>query len=637
MRSLILFLAFLLWGARGFAAITQSEAKELQAVAKAYGLPAVITDAASTYVDTGDVAPLRRLLLREELPVAVGAAGFLLELGEPFAPDVVARLKRREGSAEAQLACLAFATDRATVQYLVERLATEQDPKLQRTLRTSLRVVTGKDLTTADEWNGWWRKQPRRYRPKGRSMEEIMGKIAMANSATLRDSLQSVAKVSGGKKDEAAMNKLADFVSSISEMQEEGRKLRLSRLAREGDDRFRRGDFAAAEGSYRRAVARQPKDHRSAFLQACALVELGKLAEARAIFTRLHGEDERRKAAAFMAELCAREMEAPGMLAEHAIEIRKALGKPEDLITWGDPTLRVILSQRSAMVPGPEYLDLEQLSARFAEEEDPLMLLGLALCHPPALQGQLLKVLVERFPAHPAILSQYLRRTLSWRTADRRKAELPAIRAWVAAEPDNALPRLLEIAVELEPSIVPPDQAPQIAAETLARVEEALRLPRYETHVTAVARAQLAALRSTDSASLARVSVAGSQGGILHLWQSLMVAASGMSARREHDSLDRVSDILAGIARHETTTGRSSFDRVVTLMFQKNCRALQLKDLRTHRADDPRLLEWEAESEKLQAIAADPFAQTADVFLEILPVPSLQRALTRRTYQFSLE
>jgi hypothetical protein len=222
MRSLILFLALLLWGAHGFAAIAESAAKELQAVAKAYGLPAAITDAASTYIDTGDATPLRRLLLRDEVPIVAGAAGFLLEFGEAFAPDVVARLKRGEGSAEAQIACLAFATDRATVQYLVERLATEQDPKLQRTLRTSLRVVTGKDLTTAEEWSQWWRKQPRRYSPKSRSMEEIMGKLASAQSATARDSLQLVVKKTGDRRMDGALDKVTGLLGTLSALQEEG-------------------------------------------------------------------------------------------------------------------------------------------------------------------------------------------------------------------------------------------------------------------------------------------------------------------------------------------------------------------------------------------------------------------------------
>jgi hypothetical protein len=636
---LLLFLVWLTSISPAFGAITQSEAKELQALAKAYGLPAVLTDAASTYLDTGDVGPLRRLLLHNEPAIAMGAAGFLLEAGEEFAPDVVAKLKRGEGAAEAQIACLAFATDRATVQYLVERRADEQDAKLQQTITTSLRVITGMDLTSADEWSTWWRKQSWRYRPKSRSMEEIMSKVLLAQQATLRDSLKAVAEKGRGRSEKgaAALENVAALLDNISEMQEEGRKLRLSRFARQGDDCFRRGDFVAAEAAYGRAAARQPKDHRSAFLQACALVELGKSAEAQAIFSRLHREDARRQAAAFMAEVCAKEIAAPGRMVDHAIELRTALGRPEDVMAWGDPTLRMIVGQRLSLVSGPEHLSLEELSERFATEQDPQMLLGLALCHPPAVQGQLLKGLAERFPANPAILSQHLRRSISWRTTERRQADLAVIRAWVAAEPDNALPRLLEIAAELEPSTLPPDQASQVPVSILMRLEEAMRLPRYEKHVGAAARAQLAALRSTESRSLARVNVSGSQHGMTHLWACLSNAANGMQIRQEHDALDRISDILAAIANREAAAVQSSMDRAITHVYRKHSRSAQLKDLRACRADDPRLPKWEAEDEKARAAAAGPFSAGAEIWLEILPVPSLQLALTRRTYSISGE
>lgn len=615
------------------AAVKHSEAKELQAVARAYGFPAVVTDAAATCIDTGDSKPLRRLLRQDDLMVVVGAAGMLFEMEEDFAPEVVERLKRGEGTAEVQIASLAFATDRGTVQYLVGRLEKEEDAKVQGVVTTALRVITGKDLSSAEEWRAWWRKQPRKYRPKSRTTEEVMSKLALAQSANARDTFQAAVKKMATGKGGEALDKVAVLLGSLADLQEEGRNLKLSRPAAEGDASFASGDFAAAAAAYERAISKRRNDHRSAFMRGCALFELGKPGEAKTIFERLHHEDERRKASRFMADLCAKEIANVDRVFENAMAVLHAMGEPEDLMTWGDPVLREIVSQKLALVRGPESVDIEKVMERFGTEQDPVALLGLALCHPPQMQDQLIKVLVQRFPDQPVILSQYLRRQFSGRTVENRSAYLPKIQAWVAAEPDNALPRLLEIATFVEVSMLPSEQAPQPPDEVLAKLEAALQLPRYETGVVQAARSQLGALRSLECASAPRVSVSGSQKGINHLLSYLGIAADGASLRREGALLDRISDIYAAIASRESAVALASMDQVLAFAQTRMARSAQRKYLRLYRANDPRLLDFEGEekasAEELKRKANGP----KDVMLEILPLPSLQRARFLRTYQ----
>ena len=108
-----------------------------------------------------------------------------------------------------------------------------------------------------------------------------------------------------------------------------------------------------------------------------------------------------------------------------------------------------------------------------------------------------------------------------------------------------------------------------------------------------------------------------------------------MQIRREHADLDRISEILLGIAKRERAAPGSVMDSSVSVMFRMTAEAVLRKDLRQHRADDPRLPALEAAEEKLRTGSADSFGSTAAMHLGVLPLPSLQRALTRRNYQIS--